>query len=146
MRVHLRLDLFCYARASERAVAFYTDDADVTAKRKFHFQFGNEYDILQRSAYPGLRQNTAAFELDYGLLENVEIGVDAPLIAISNAHGTNPRLPFGYGDTDFHVKYNFYKEREASKLPAMTVNLSVEIPTGNSRKQLGLQLGISLDF
>jgi hypothetical protein len=116
---------------------FYTDNADVTDKNKIHFQLGNEYDILQRSAYPSLRQNTSVFELDYGLLQDVEIGVDAPLIAISNSHIATPRAVFGFGDLDLHVKYNFLKERAGSRLPALTATLNVELPTGDARKQLG---------
>lgn len=116
---------------------FYTDNADVTDKKKIHFQFGNEYDILQRVAYPSLRQNTAVFELDYGLLNGLEIGVDGPLIAISNSHVVTPKIVAGFGDLDFHVKYNFLKEREGSRMPALTATLNVELPTGNASKQLG---------
>ena len=116
---------------------FNTDNADVTDQKKFHFQLENEFDILQRSAYPSLRQNTAVFELDYGLWSGVEIGVDGPLILISNSHVSAPKTVFGTGDLDFHVKYNFLKEREGSRLPALTATLNVELPTGDARKQLG---------
>ncbi len=116
---------------------FYTDDADVTDKKKLHFQLSNEYDILQRAAYPSLRQNTTVFELDYGLLNGVEIGVDGPLIAISNSRVTTPKTPFGLGDLDFHIKYNFLKEREGSRLPALSATFNVELPTGNAREQIG---------
>jgi hypothetical protein len=116
---------------------FFTDDADVTDHKNFHFQLSNQYDLLQRSSYPSLRQNTTVFELDYGLLKNVEIGVDGPLIAISNSRITTPKTPFGFGDLDFHVKYNFLRERKGSRLPALTGTVSVELPTGNAREQLG---------
>jgi hypothetical protein len=116
---------------------FYTDDADVTDKKKFHLQISNEYDILQRASYPSLRQNTSVFELDYGLLSNVEVGIDGPLIAISNSRIITPATPFGPGDLDFHVKYNFLKEREGSRLPALAATFNVELPTGNQREQLG---------
>ena len=97
---------------------FYTDNTDVTDKKKFNLQISNEYDILQRAAYPSLRQDTTVFELDYGLGNGVEIGVDGPLIAISNSRVTTPRTPFGFGDLDFHMKYNFLKEREGkNRLP-----------------------------
>ena len=132
--------LTCYLLFASRAVAqqpFYTDDADVTDKKKLHFQLSNEFDILQRSAYPGLRQNTTVFELDYGLCEGVEIGVDGPLIAISNSRITTPKTPFGFGDLDLHMKYNFLKEREGSRRPALAATLNVELPTGDARKQLG---------
>jgi hypothetical protein len=116
---------------------FYTDNADVTDHKKFHFQMSNEYDVLQRSAYPALRQNTAVFELDYGLFNGVEIGIDGPLIAISNSHVVTPKTPFGGGDLDLHVKYNFLKEHEGSWLPALTATFNAEVPTGNAREQLG---------
>jgi hypothetical protein len=116
---------------------FYTDNTDVTDKKKLHFQLSNEYDILQRSVYPSLRQNTTVFELDYGLLSGVEIGVDGPLIAISNSRVATPKTPFGFGDLDLHIKYNFLKERDGSRLPALAATLNVELPTGNTREQLG---------
>ena len=116
---------------------FITDNADVTDSKKFHFQLGNEYDILQRSAYPSLRQNSTVLELDYGLLSGVEIGVDGPLIFISNSRTTIPKSVFGFGDLDFHVKYNFLREREGSRLPALTATVNLELPTGDAGKQLG---------
>src|SRR5258705_2640228 len=88
---------------------FSTDNADVTDEQKFHFQISNEYDILQRAAYPGLRQNTTVLEVDYGFLPGVEIGVDGPVIAISNSRVASPKTLVGFGDLDFHVKYNFLK-------------------------------------
>ncbi len=116
---------------------FVTDDADVTPKGHFHFEFSNELDWLQRSSFPSLKQNTADFELDYGLFEGVEIGFASPLISIFNATGTDPKIVTGIGDSNLSVKYNFYKERENSRLPAMTIGLNFELPTGDTRRQLG---------
>lgn len=116
---------------------FVTDDADVTEKGKFHFEFSNEFDLLQPAAFPNLKQNTASFELDYGLLEKVEVGVEAPLIMILNASGATPRNAFGLGDTKFSVKYNFLREREGSQRPALAASFSVELPTGDAAQQLG---------
>ena len=135
-----RLVLLVFVLGAATAMAqqpFYTDNADVTDKKKIHFQLSNEYDILQRLDYPSLRQNTAVFELDYGLLNGLEIGVDGPLIAISNSHVVTPKIVAGFGDLDFHVKYNFLKEREDSRMPALTATVNVELPTGNASKQLG---------
>jgi hypothetical protein len=116
---------------------FYIDDTDVTDKGKLHFQFSNEYDALQRLSYPAKTQNTAVFELDYGLFKGVEIGIDAPLLAIHSASFVRPRTAAGIGDVNFHLKYNFYKEREDSKLPAMALNMNIELPTGDTSKLLG---------
>ncbi len=116
---------------------FNTDDADVTDKGKFHFEFSNQYDVLQRSLHPTLRQNTANLELDYGLFKGVEIGVDGPLLAISQSRAVSAKTLVGVGDINLHLKYNFYREREHSRLPAMTLNFNVELPTGDKTRQLG---------
>ncbi|MEO8434713.1 MAG: transporter [Pyrinomonadaceae bacterium] len=116
---------------------FVTDDADVTPKGKFHFEFSNEFDLLQRSAFPNLKQNTADFELDYGLWEGVEIGIAAPLLTIFNDPGTSPKTVTGLGDMNLSLKYNFRKEREGSRLPAMTIAANFELPTGDTKRQLG---------
>lgn len=132
------LALLCFAAPAARAQQpFVTDDTDVTPKGKLHFEFSNEFDILQRDAFPNLRQNTSSFELAYGLFKRVEVSVEAPLIKIFNARDTSPQTVFGLGDTNLSVKYNFREEREGSRLPAMTVSFSIELPTGDTSKQLG---------
>ena len=116
---------------------FYTDDADVTAKGKFQLQFATQFDVLQRSSYPSLRQNTADFALTYGLGNGVEIGLDTPVLSIFNSHVASPKTAMGIGDTTIYLKYNFLKEREGSWLPAMTANMNVRFPTGDANRQLG---------
>ena len=124
----------CTAHAQQ---PFSTDDADVTEKKKFHLEISNEFDILQRSTYPALRQNTAVFALNYGLVDGVEIGVDYPFITISNSRIAPIHQISGFGDLDFHVKYNFLKERAGSWRPALTATLAVELPTGDAARGLG---------
>lgn len=116
---------------------FVTDDADTTPKHHFHFEFSNQLDLLQRSAFPGLKQNTADFELDYGVLDNLEVGVEAPLLTIMNARGTAPGTLTGIGDTNVSLKYNFLREREHSRWPALAVAFNLELPTGDAGRQLG---------
>jgi hypothetical protein len=116
---------------------FVTDDADVTPKRHFHFEFSNEFDWLNRSAFPSLRQNTADFELDYGLFEGVEIGIEAPLLTIINDRATVPKTVSGVGDVNLSLKYNFLTESEGSRRPALTVAFNLELPTGDQSRQLG---------
>jgi hypothetical protein len=116
---------------------FVTDDADVTPKGRFHFEFSNEFDLLQRASFPNLKQNTADFELNYGLFEGVEIGVAAPLLSIFNAAGTSPRTVTGIGDMNLSVKYNFRREEENSRIPALTLGFNFEVPTGDTERQLG---------
>lgn len=116
---------------------FLTDDSDTTPRKHFHFEFSNEFDWLNRSAFPTRKQNTADFELDYGLFDNVEIGVESPLLTTVNAPGTAPKTTTGIGDTNVSLKYNFVREREHSRMPALAVAMNLELPTGSTRKGLG---------
>lgn len=128
----------CYPYAVSAQQPFITDDTDTTPRRKFHFEFSNEFDWLQTSAFPALRQNTADFELAYGLFEDVEISVAAPLLVIFAERGTPaPRRVSGIGDMSASVKYNFLKESEKSRRPALAVTVNLEIPTGDINRQLG---------
>lgn len=133
----LVLLLLLAAGSAQGQQPFVTDDADTTPKGRFHFEFSNQFDLLQRASFPNLKQNTADFELDYGLFENVELGIAAPLLTIFNASGTNPKTVTGIGDMNLSLKYNFYKERENSRLPAMTIAVNFELPTGDTERQLG---------
>jgi hypothetical protein len=128
MRLTLRILLLllaCVLCASEPLRAqlpFYTDDPAVTDRGKWHFEFFNEYDALQLQ-YPNLRQNTANFKLNYGLLHNLELDVDAPYLAIDRAAENKPSS--GVGDTNMGIKWNFHKESGGSRLPALGASLYV---------------------
>ncbi len=95
---------------------FVTDDADATEQGTLHFEFSNEFDVLPVSAFPNLRQNTASFELAFGLFENVEVSVEAPLITVFNARGTTPRGVFGLGaQVGVSVDFRGARQRERNK-------------------------------
>ncbi len=132
------LSLLIVGSAEVRAQQpFITDDADVTDKGHFHFEFSNELDLLQRTARPSLKQNTADFEIAYGLFEHVEISLAVPWLTIFNASGTIPQTISGIGDTNLSLKYNFLTERENSRRPALTIAMNLEIPTGDKVRGLG---------
>jgi len=116
---------------------FITDDSETTPKGHFHFGFSNEFHLLHRVSFPATKQNTAVVEFEYGLFDGLEIGVDAPLITIFNAPGTDPIRPSGIGDTNFSVKYNFLKESEHSRRPALSIVANLEFPTGNTANGIG---------
>jgi len=132
---------FLSAASAHAQLPFYTDDTDTTPKGKFHFEFYNELDWLQRSSLPGTKQNTAVFTLNYGLTDRIELGVNAPFIKIYNDRSSRLENPSGIGDTQFGVKVRLLDEHDGSKLPAATVVFYVEAPTGSTRKQLGSGLG-----
>jgi hypothetical protein len=116
---------------------FYTDDADVTAKGKVHVESFDEYDWLQVSQLPHQQQNTVNMKINYGLGHGLELDLDSPLITIVNDVTVNPRRPFGWGDTNFGLKYNFREERPNSSLPAFAGATYIEVPTGNVSSGLG---------
>lgn len=130
----LLISLFGVAHAQQ---PFITDDTDVTPRHKFHFEFSNEYDVLQRSSFPSRRQNTADAELDYGLFENFEVGIEAPVLTIVNDRSAPFLLPTGLGDVNLSFKYNFVREREGKRHPALAITFNLELPTGSVTKQLG---------
>jgi hypothetical protein len=125
------------ALAVSAQLPFYTDDADTTDKGKFHLEFFNEFDVLQRSVYPGKMQNITNLTLNYGITKRLELDINAPILKIFNARTSPLGSPSGTGDTQFGVKYRFRDEDEKSRIPALAAVFYVEAPTGSTRKQLG---------
>lgn len=133
--------LLCLAAPAAHAQQpFITDDADVVERGKFALQVADEYDVLQRALYPSKAQNVLVAELSYGVWKNVEIGFAPPLLSLRNARVATPQFVSGLGDSTLHVKYNLYKEREGSLLPAMALTGEVQFPTGSLSKELGTGL------
>jgi hypothetical protein len=135
LRLRSVLVLFAVGHAAllVAQMPFYTDDPDVTDRGTLHFEFYNEYDGLQSSQYPDLRQNTANFKLNYGLPLNLELDVDAPYLAIYRSPGT--ATSSGVGDTDMGIKWNFRKSPRPLS-PALAASLYIEFPTGDTHQQL----------
>src|SRR5262250_2500694 len=115
-----------YATSLLTQLPFYTDDPSVTEPWKLHFEFFNEFDALQSSQFPNLRQNTANFKLNCGLPYHLELDVDAPYLSIFRAVGLpNSASP---GDTNMGIKWNFRRVSQGSRLPALGASLYVEVP------------------
>jgi len=114
---------------------FYTDDPAVTPPGVFHFEFFNEFDGLQSSEFPDLRQNTANFKFNFGLKHGLELDLDFPYLSIYRAPGTASAT--GLGDTDLGIKWNFHKASAGSWVPALGASLYIEFPTGDERNGLG---------
>jgi hypothetical protein len=116
---------------------FYTDDPSVTDPGKWHFEFFNEFDALQHPQFPNLHQNTANYKLNVGLPHGLELDVDSPFLAIFRSLGSTPQTSTGIGDTNLGLKWNFHQEAATSRVPAMSVSLYIEFPTGDTSQQLG---------
>lgn len=126
-----------YVSNATAQTPFVTDDADTTPKGHFHFEFLNELDVLPHSDFPAVRQNEFGFEFEYGLFDRIEVGIESPLITIMNAPGTDPRRISGFGDTNLSVKYNFFKHPQKTRIPALTLVFNLELPTGDTNRDLG---------
>jgi hypothetical protein len=129
------LSMFWGAKPVLAQLPFYTDDPAVTDAGKWHFEFFNEFDALQRPQFPNLHQNTTNYKLNYGLPHNLELDVDAPYLAIYRALQTPSST--GAGDTNLGVKWEFHKESAGHRLPALGASFYVEFPTGDASQQLG---------
>lgn len=116
---------------------FDTDDADVTARGKFHFEFANRFDVLRAAAFPALKQNSSDVTLDYGVASNLELGLESRFLVLIVDPRSGSRHVTGMGDSSIAIKYNFYREKKGSKLPALTVSFKAEFPTGSVSKGLG---------
>jgi len=127
---------FLSAAASSQT-PFVTDDADVTERGKVHLEFLNEYDVLQRSAEPSLRQNATLLSVTVGVYKNVEVGVEVPAIIIFNTADTIPRRPLGLSDVGANVKMKLNSEKPGSRMPALGFVFAVRFPTGNRARDLG---------
>jgi len=114
---------------------FYTDDPAVTEPGVLHFEFFNEFDGLQSSQFPDLRQNTANFKINYGLKHGFELDLDFPYLSIYRATATPSST--GFGDTDFGIKWNFHKVSPGSWVPALGASFYTEFPTGDENNGLG---------
>jgi hypothetical protein len=136
--LQLAILLCCAILSTGTAAAqmpFYTDNADVTDEGTLHFEFFNEYDGLQSAGYPDLRQNTFNYKANYGLPHGLELDIDAPIISIYRAPGSQDSN--GPGDTDMGIKWNFRKSASPLKVPALSASLYIEFPTGDASRELG---------
>ena len=127
--------LLCGSGPLHAQMPFYTDDTSVTEPGKLHAEVFDEFDGLQSSQFPDLRQNTANLKLNFSPLRDVELDVDAPYLAIYRAPTSGPSR--GVGDTNLGAKWNVRETPTGSLLPAFAVSLYVEFPTGDARQELG---------
>jgi hypothetical protein len=114
---------------------FYTDDTSVTETNKFHIEVFDEFDGLQASQYPDLRQNTANVRFNYSPWAHLELDIDAPYIAIERTAAVQSSR--GVGDTNLGAKWNLRETPQDSLLPSFAVSLYIEFPTGDARQELG---------
>jgi hypothetical protein len=103
-----------------------------TEKGKFHFEFFNEHDWLQRASFPGLRQNTSNFSLNYDLADRVELGINAPMIKIFNSP------EFVAGKSDRNRRYDVL-QKSLTKRTMGRLNGGILFADNTSTGLIGIQ-------
>ena len=131
----LFLSLLFGSAAVHAQMPFYTDDTSVTAPNKLHVEVFDEFDGLQSSQYPDVRQNTANLRLNFSPLSGLELDVDVPYITIQRSPGSESSR--GIGDTNLGAKWNLREATPDTYRPTLAVSFYVEFPTGDARQELG---------
>ena len=107
---------------------FVTDDPEPVDYQHWEFYIASESAKLD-----GDWSGTAPhFELNYGVLPNVQLHLIAPL-----AYDVPPdgKSHYGYGDTELGVKFRFIQE--TNWLPQVGIFPLLEAPTGSAAENLG---------
>jgi hypothetical protein len=129
------LALTLKADPSSAQMPFYTDDPSVTPIKTLHIEIFDEYDGLQSSQFPDLRQNTENFKVNVSPWNGVELDLDFPYLTIQRAAGFGGS--HGVGDTNLGAKWSFPAATPNSNDPIYAVSFYVEFPTGNAAQGLG---------
>ncbi len=80
----------------------------------------------------GLSGTAPHAEINYGLLDNVDLHTIIPLSYVSPNEGpTN----YGFGDIELGVKYRFVQESD--RFPMVGTFPLIEVPTGDHKRGLG---------
>ena len=80
----------------------------------------------------GLTVTAPHFEVNYGVIPNVQLHLIAPLVYAASSDRAGH---YGYGDTELGIKYRFVQEGEW--LPQIGTFPLLEIPTGSHAHDLG---------
>ncbi|MFI5251979.1 MAG: hypothetical protein ACHQQQ_06045 [Bacteroidota bacterium] len=133
MRFRHSLHCICVAvlmSMASNAIAgppFKTDDPQPVDYLHWEFYVASEQEFQTHST----GATCPHFEVNYGVVPNVQLHVVAPLGYVHTANGTH----YGYSDTEFGFKYRFVGE--TGTVPQIGVFPLIEIPTGNENEQLG---------
>lgn len=131
-----------HARAFGQA-PFATDDAGVSAARRWHMELFLVQSDLLESDLPAQGQTTFIASTAYGLFGWLELGVDAPWIAVDQVGEADYS---GLGDINLSAKFRL-RETSGGLWPAVAVSAAIESPTGDEDKGLGsgvLDYGLNL--
>jgi hypothetical protein len=119
--------LFLISAESFAGPPFKTDDPEPVDYLHWEFYIASQQQFDSHES----DVTSPHFELNYGVLPDVQLHILAPFEYVHAADGTH----YGYSDTEVGVKYRIVEETET--LPQVGVFPLVELPTGNQNEQLG---------
>ena len=123
--------LCCLAPAGGNAGPPYrTDDPEPTPLGHYEFYTFSTGMVVRDDTSGSL----PAFELNYGLIPNGQLTIDAPVAFDSPSDGSTQ---FGYGDTQLSFKYRFIQEDKEGLRPQVAVFPLIQLPTGDQSRGLG---------
>jgi len=118
--------LVLFAAQTFAGPPFKTDDPEPVDYLHWEFYIASQQQFEKRET----NATFPHFELNYGVLPDVQLHLLAPLGYVHTLDGTH----YGYSDTELGVKYRFVEETEKS--PQIGVFPLIEVPTGNQNEQL----------
>jgi hypothetical protein len=115
---------FCLLHAKiEAGPPFYTDDPEPVDFKHWEYYISS-ISLKQENIITGTLPH---FEVNYGLLENVQVHLILPL---NYSFGNTQSFQYGYSSTEIGIKYRFVEENE--NVPQIGTFPIVEMPTVNN--------------
>ena len=107
---------------------FITDDPEPVDYQHWEFYIAS----MDTQTSDGWSGTAPHFEINYGVVTNVQLHLIAPLAYNAPTDGATH---YGYGDTELGVKFRFFQETE--NIPQIGIFPLLEVPTGNANDGLG---------
>jgi hypothetical protein len=128
LRFSIALSLLCCSLTALAGPPFLTDDPEPVDYQHWEFYIASQH--TQTS--DGWAGTAPHFELNYGIVPNVQLHLIAPLAYDAPSGGS---AHHGYGDTELGVKFRFIQETD--HLPQIGIFPLLEVPTGGKSDGLG---------
>jgi hypothetical protein len=128
LAIPLTVLMIVLAREAYAGPPFITDDPETVEYQHWEFYIASQY-----ARIPGDSSGTGPhFELNYGVVPNVQLHMIAPLAYDAPTGGGGH---YGFGDLELGVKLRFVQETE--RMPQVGIFPLLEVPTGSERENLG---------
>jgi hypothetical protein len=124
--------LLALTTAAHAGPPFQTDDPEPVEYHHFEMYAFELSDSTGKNV-GGTGLSIPAYEVNYGVIPNVQLHLVLPLTTAFMPDGTTN---FGYGDTELGAKIRFVKETK--HVPEVGIFPFFELPTGNADRGLGV--------